>query len=723
MKNVKSLIAIAIFVIASNVGYAIPTFFYSNVAINNTGQLIPSASINVEISLFQNNTLVYKEMHNGVPTSAFSFFNVEVGTGTPLAPFSLNDMTAIISNVTLKTQARIEIGAGNWVSLGSAYTTSILHSRFTGNPAEIDLPAGMILIGDASNNASAVTLSNDASINSTGALTISDDAITTSKIFDGSVTYSKIQSASNQNLMLISNSANNWIETQVSAVGVNLLNLANGNANQYLTSNGDGTVQWSNGSNGQTQGWSLTGNAGTIEGTTNYIGTTDNVALNFKVNNQQSGRIGTSADGSVFLGYLAGANDDLSNNQNVFIGYQSGTSNTTGSFNTANGYQSLYSNTTGISNTANGSYALYYNTTGSYNTANGASALYYNTTGEDNTANGFGSLFSNTEGYRNTANGSVALYSNTTGYSNTAIGASALFSNSTAQANTAVGANALMNNTQGYQNAAVGYSSLVSNTTGFNNSALGTQSLQQNTEGIYNTANGVSALALNTTGSYNAGFGTSALHTNVTGNDNTAVGDNAGPNGTDYNNTTAIGAYSVTTASNQVRIGDANVTSIGGYAGWTNLSDGRFKMNVNENVPGLEFVMKLRPVTYNVDVNQLDNFLGVQRRASSSNEIPESQTLIHTGFIAQEVEAAASSIGFDFSGIDFPKNENDYYGLRYGEFVVPLTKAIQEQQALIEAQQQLIEQLLQQSELYSEQIEELQYQMKLIKMQFKSAKK
>ena len=51
---------------------------------------------------------------------------------------------------------------------------------------------------------------------------------------------------------------------------------------------------------------------------------------------------------------------------------------------------------------------------------------------------------------------------------------------------------------------------------------------------------------------------------------------------------------------------------------------------------------------------------------------------VTTGFIAQEVEAAAKKLGFDFSGVDAPKNENDYYGLRYAEFVVPLVKAVQE---------------------------------------------
>ena len=45
-----------------------------------------------------------------------------------------------------------------------------------------------------------------------------------------------------------------------------------------------------------------------------------------------------------------------------------------------------------------------------------------------------------------------------------------------------------------------------------------------------------------------------------------------------------------------------------------------------------------------------------------------------------------------------PKNVEDYYGLRYAEFTVPLVKAIQEQQLQIEAQQILIQQLLERME-------------------------
>jgi len=50
----------------------------------------------------------------------------------------------------------------------------------------------------------------------------------------------------------------------------------------------------------------------------------------------------------------------------------------------------------------------------------------------------------------------------------------------------------------------------------------------------------------------------------------------------------------------------------------------------------------------------------------------------YTGFLAQDVEKAAESVGYNFSGVDAPKHEYDNYSLRYAEFVVPLVKAVQE---------------------------------------------
>jgi len=51
------------------------------------------------------------------------------------------------------------------------------------------------------------------------------------------------------------------------------------------------------------------------------------------------------------------------------------------------------------------------------------------------------------------------------------------------------------------------------------------------------------------------------------------------------------------------------------------------------------------------------------------------------------VEQTAGEIGYDFSGVDKPQNEESFYGLRYATFVVPLVKAVQEQQAMIEEYQ------------------------------------
>ncbi|NND32786.1 MAG: tail fiber domain-containing protein, partial [Saprospiraceae bacterium] len=99
-------------------------------------------------------------------------------------------------------------------------------------------------------------------------------------------------------------------------------------------------------------------------------------------------------------------------------------------------------------------------------------------------------------------------------------------------------------------------------------------------------------------------------------------------------------------------------------------------------VPGLSFILKLEPVTYNLDVSALSKALG-ENQGKELNEqmtkaIVEKENRIQTGFIAQDVEKIAKIIGYNFSGVDEAKNEKDMYGLRYAEFVVPLVKAVQE---------------------------------------------
>ncbi len=222
-----------------------------------------------------------------------------------------------------------------------------------------------------------------------------------------------------------------------------------------------------------------------------------------------------------------------------------------------------------------------------------------------------------------------------------------------------------------------------------------------NTSGNDNTATGVNALFSNTTGFQNVAVGSNSLFNNTTGAYNTALGYNTGPNGSDYVNTTCLGIDATATGSNMVRVGNTFVTSIGGQVGWTALSDGRFKENVKEDVPGLKFITQLRPITYQVNRNKLIEFTRINKThmdvAQNNITIPAAYknvelSEITTGFIAQEVEVVANKLGFKFSGIDKPKNETDYYGLRYSEFVVPLVKAVQEQQQIIEKLTKQVEQ-------------------------------
>jgi trimeric autotransporter adhesin len=476
--------------------------------------------------------------------------------------------------------------------------------------------------------------------------------------------------------------------------------------------------------------WNLTGNAGTINNT-HFIGTTDNVPFNIRVSNQKAGRIESNAqNANTFYGYQSG-NVNTGNN-NVGIGYRALQFNTGGDNNTATGNRSLFLNTTGINNTASGFTSLYSNTTGNYNTASGTQALYSNTTGSGNTASGFNSLYSNTTGYSNTASGFNSLYSNTTGYQNTASGAQALFSNTIGNHNTADGVNTLYSNTTGDDNTANGSNALYSNTTGnFNtadgaealylntggdfNTASGFKSLYANTTGTGNTANGAYALRNNTVGYHNTAIGAYALDVNITGDNNSALGYSAGPNLGTLNNTTAVGYNATTTASNQVRIGNTTVSSIGGQVGWTTLSDASFKTNIQKNVPGLDFIKKLQPVTYIVDIEKQQDFLKTpdSLRSYSREQYNLNKPVIQTGFLAQDVEKAAKELGFEFSGVDAPKNENDYYGLRYAEFVVPLVKAMQEQQVQIENYKLKIEKQLLMIEELKKEANEIKNALKL----------
>lgn len=311
-------------------------------------------------------------------------------------------------------------------------------------------------------------------------------------------------------------------------------------------------------------GWSLTGNAGTTDGS-NFIGTTDNIPLNFKVSNIQFGRFdntasnisigrnagSTSGTGIISLGDSAG-HHITSGESGVYIGRLAGKKNTTGSYNVMLGAFAGESSTKGSLNTFLGTGAGYSNEESGSNTFAGYFAGGNHKAGNHNTALGLYAMFTDSSGERNVGLGNYSLQLNKTGKDNLAIGYSAGY-NSTVSLNCFVG------------NYAGGLS-----TTGIENAFFGYNASNYNYDGSYNTAMG--AYAGNTTkGSSNVFVGHRAGSYMGTGTENTLVGRMSGCSfmltPTASGNTT-LGAYAgqkLVDASNNVLLGKlaGNNTSFG----------------------------------------------------------------------------------------------------------------------------------------------------------------
>lgn len=420
-----------------------------------------------------------------------------------------------------------------------------------------------------------------------------------------------------------------------------------------------------------------------------YANTTGgkNTAVGWK-----AGAANTTASDNTFVGYNSGA--AATGIKNTFVGSESGQANTTGKWNTAIGPQALYSNTTGHSNIAIGSAALL-----TY------PPLYLNTTGEENIAIGAGALTTCDTGNGNVAVGHHSLYTANTNYC-TAVGYKALYYN-TAGENVAVGLKALYENSTGEWNTAVGSFALQANTTGIRNVAFGYVTLAANDDGDYNCAFGMHALLANNSGNNNVSLGYKSLVSNTSGSNNTALGYQAGYDGTTHSQCNFIGASSTLTTvrtnvtllgygivngqctgNNQVCLGNTAVVSPGlrsQQTGITAYSDARYKTNIKENVSGLDFILKLKPVTYNVRPTELHKIWGTPDSIVSKIDHSEAEKEIRIGFVAQEVEKAAKESGFNFPGIDVPRNEQEVYTLRYVDFIMPMVKAIQELSATVDS--------------------------------------
>jgi len=370
---------------------------------------------------------------------------------------------------------------------------------------------------------------------------------------------------------------------------------------------------------------------------------------------------------SIFLGIDAGSQDNSTDNQNIGIGYQSLQNVVNAIRNVGIGYRSLQNNTNN-NNVGVGFHSLLNNTSGFNNVAIGSSALRANSIGQSNVAVGYNSQF-NTIASSNTSVGNRSMELNTTGFENNAFGYFSLRSNTTGAYNNAMGVYALNKNTTGPLNSAFGHEALARNTTGGANVAFGARTLSDNTTGIDNVAIGTAALFKSVTANRNIAIGSGALGgPGLSGDKNIAIGSSTLSHNTTGTNNIAIGDRSsrFTNNSNTVTLGNSSHnTYLMFAASWTQASDRSLKHDIKQIPVGLDFVKQLNPVEY------------VYNNAAKETD----KTF---GFIAQEIDTLIKKSDIQGSAI-VGDIGNSLLGLKQTELIPVLTKAIQEQQVLIEA--------------------------------------
>ncbi|TCD10136.1 hypothetical protein EZ449_09925 [Pedobacter frigidisoli] len=220
----------------------------------------------------------------------------------------------------------------------------------------------------------------DAAVNS---LQLADAAVTTPKLADASVSIAKLvtDGTGDANKIYVTNSITGKPEL------ISRTLFTNGNA------------------------WALKGNTGNVDQSSNLLGNTDDIAINFMVNGQKSGRLGNSSE------------------NNVSYGYKTATSNVSGFYNSAFGREALSLNISGYENSAFGYMVLQRSFSGINNSGFGSQALAINTVGSNNSAFGTHALMANGTAIANTGIGSLALEANN-GDNNTALGYAAGSKNS-----------------------------------------------------------------------------------------------------------------------------------------------------------------------------------------------------------------------------------------------------------------------------------------------------
>ena len=273
-----------------------------------------------------------------------------------------------------------------------------------------------------------------------------------------------------------------------------------------------------------------------------------------------------------------------------------------------------------------------------------------------------------------------------------AIGTNALYgsgeTSSDANNTVAIGRNACYGITTGLRNVAVGAYALDADDDCDYCTAIGYEALtaQTGTSGtVGNTAVGYQSGKAITTGTKNTTLGYQSGVTLEAGTENTILGHLADTDTTSRSGCVVIGyGLSLNTASNNVvEIGnDTNSMTYDLDGGdITVTSDVRTKTNIKDSNLGLEFINKLRPVTYVWD--NRSNYYPHTHEKYGERDHSKKSTIKQVGFIAQEIKDIEDSIGWTDDHLVNTSNEKSWK-LMYSQITPILVKAVQELSAEVE---------------------------------------
>ncbi|MCP4439284.1 MAG: hypothetical protein GY810_10125 [Aureispira sp.] len=496
---------------------------------------------------------------------------------------------------------------------------------------------------------------------------------------------------------------------QSDATGV-LSNVADGTAGQVLTTDGAGTISWTNST---ATAWGLLGNVGTSDAT-NFLGTTDAQDMVFKTNNVENMRINTN--GNVDIGITSGIarlytnipNTDATTNYGIYNNH-SGTDNGTlyNLYNLMNASGTgtkygVYNNFANVNGTKNGVYNYFPNGTATgtiYGVRNNiyadGNATKYGT--DTYIGGGQGTLYgSRNRIYPPSTNTSTlyglysfvnspgtgthyALYADAPGGTNDY---AAVFYRGNIVANEQGGDYDFRVESDG--NANMFFVDASTNRIGMGTNAPvekfhieGDRMLIRNgSDALYCSHNTATNYGFELIGSY-PGFGVAVQRSIILGGYNIN-----NPKGQGYD------------AANRVQCGGGGAATLPIYAtSHVTTSSQKHKQNISALKYGLAEVLKIKPVTYQYKFDRSE--------------------LYKVGFIAEQVSEVIPEVvaHWDAEGNEVTSDKGEAVGMDYSEMTAVLVNAVKEQQEMIKTMEATQAELKKQNEQLTEKLKAIEQQL------------